>query len=128
MIRRLKSEVLTDLPDKLRQKIVVDSDSKYTKQINAILASMGSSAEMQMMEDGDDNESFIKCYTLTGQAKVESVKEYIDEIMENDVKVLIFGHHKFVLDEIETFLNQKKIATIRIDGQTSSELRFDRVQ
>lgn len=48
--------------------------------------------------------------------------------MENDIKVLIFGHHKFVLDEIENFLNQKKIETIRIDGQTPHEVRFERVK
>jgi len=33
MIRRLKKEVLPQLPDKQRQKIVVDTDNKIVKEI-----------------------------------------------------------------------------------------------
>lgn len=65
---------------------------------------------------------------MTGLAKLESVKQYIDDVMENDVKVLIFAHHKVVVEEIEKFLTDKKIQSIRIDGETPSELRFQRVQ
>lgn len=42
MIRRRKADVLTELPDKMRQKIIVETDPKYVKQISAILSSMGS--------------------------------------------------------------------------------------
>jgi SWI/SNF-related matrix-associated actin-dependent regulator 1 of chromatin subfamily A len=78
MIRRLKSQVLIDLPDKLRQKIVIDTDTKYTKQINAILSSLGSTSEFEFTEKGDQSESFIKCYALTASAKIESIKQYIE--------------------------------------------------
>lgn len=44
-------------------------------------------------------------------------------LLENDVKILIFAHHQAVLDEIEQHLNQIKVESIRIDGNTSSELR-----
>lgn len=33
MIRRLKKDVLTQLPDKIRQKVEIESDKKITKQI-----------------------------------------------------------------------------------------------
>jgi SWI/SNF-related matrix-associated actin-dependent regulator 1 of chromatin subfamily A len=47
--------------------------------------------------------------------------------MENDIKILIFAHHRLMLDEIENFLSRKGIISIRIDGTTPSETRFDRV-
>jgi len=37
MIRRLKSEVLTELPAKRRQKIVVPTDQHCIKKINQML-------------------------------------------------------------------------------------------
>ena len=37
MIRRLKREVLTELPDKQRQKVVVETDKNIVKEINNLL-------------------------------------------------------------------------------------------
>ena len=38
MIRRLKKEVLTELPPKMRQKIIIECETKHTKEIATILA------------------------------------------------------------------------------------------
>jgi len=45
MIRRLKSDVLHELPAKRRQKIEVQVDSKILKQIQKILQEMGDPPE-----------------------------------------------------------------------------------
>jgi predicted peroxiredoxin len=37
--------------------------------------------------------SFMEAYKLTGQAKVEGVKEFIENLVENGVKFLLFAHH-----------------------------------
>jgi hypothetical protein len=37
MIRRLKAEVLTELPDKNRQKIILETDNNIVKDINKVL-------------------------------------------------------------------------------------------
>lgn len=37
MLRRLKKDVLTDLPDKLRQKIIVECNKDIVKKINNII-------------------------------------------------------------------------------------------
>ena len=39
-----------------------------------------------------------RCYLLSGLAKLEGVKNYLTSLFENDVKVLIFAHHKIVMD------------------------------
>ena len=38
MIRRLKKDVLTQLPDKQRQKIVVETDKSVIKEIKELLS------------------------------------------------------------------------------------------
>jgi hypothetical protein len=37
---------------------------------------------------------------LTAQAKIDGVKDYLKELIQNDVKMIIFGHHKIMLDAI----------------------------
>lgn len=45
-------------------------------------------------------EALTKCYILTGKAKIPGILEYIHELLENDVKFIIFAHHLEVLDAI----------------------------
>ena len=49
MLRRLKRDVLTQLPDKQRQKITIETNKLITKQINSLIDQNGSS--MMAAED-----------------------------------------------------------------------------
>lgn len=52
-------------------------------------------------EDGKDRRKEVtEAYKLTGLAKIEGVKDYILSLLENNAKILIFGHHQEVLNEI----------------------------
>ena len=42
MIRRLKKDVLTELPDKQRQKITVETDKNIVKEIKELINQSGS--------------------------------------------------------------------------------------
>ena len=66
---------------------------------------------------------FMVAYRLTGEAKVKGVGEFLETLHENGAKFLVFAHHKSVLDELEKFLNSKKIKHVRIDGKVSLEKR-----
>ncbi|EGR34130.1 hypothetical protein IMG5_023540 [Ichthyophthirius multifiliis] len=69
------------------------------------------------------------CYQLTGLAKIEQVKEYIKNLLENNTKIIVFAYHKQVLNILQQFLNQILcVSLIRIDGDVSSEKRFERVK
>jgi len=68
-----------------------------------------------------------RCYMLSGIAKLQAVKEYIGAILENDVKILVFAHHKVVMEEIEQFLKKENYQSIRIDGDVSIENRKKKV-
>ena len=67
-------------------------------------------------------------YRLTGEAKVKGVCEFIETLSENGAKFLVFAHHKSVMDEIQKYLNQKKIGHVRIDGSVPPEKRHERVK
>jgi predicted peroxiredoxin len=37
--------------------------------------------------------SFMEAYKMTGEAKVEGVKEFMENLIDNGVKFLLFAHH-----------------------------------
>ena len=37
-------------------------------------------------------------------AKLKGIKEYLGELIENDIKFIVFAHHIEVLDELETYI------------------------
>jgi hypothetical protein len=49
---------------------------------------------------------------LTGLSKIKGktkklilgIQEYIDDLLENEIKIIVFAHHKDVLDHIEKFV------------------------
>uniref|UniRef100_A0A8B9RQD7 SWI/SNF-related matrix-associated actin-dependent regulator of chromatin subfamily A-like protein 1 n=1 Tax=Accipiter nisus TaxID=211598 RepID=A0A8B9RQD7_9AVES len=123
MIRRLKSDVLSQLPAKQRKMVVVAPEGISAKT-KAVLA-----AEAKKMAKGyeskqQEKEALLLFYNRTAEAKIHSVVEYILELLEsgND-KFLVFAHHKIMLDAIVAELEKKHIEYIRIDGSTPSAER-----
>ncbi len=108
MIRRLKSDVLTDLPSKQRQIIYMQTEKSVVTEIRDTLKerfSVSSLRESEKLMDhfyrdeGQESQANImRCYMLSATAKLQSIKEYVASILENDIKVIIFAHHKFVMD------------------------------
>ncbi|KRW98986.1 P-loop containing nucleoside triphosphate hydrolase [Pseudocohnilembus persalinus] len=134
MIRRLKKDVLTQLPDKIRQKVEIESDKKITKQIAQFLSRISTNPKDQdkiiddIAEGGERQPHFYEiisqCYKLTAEAKKASVIEYLSDLLENsEMKFIIFAHHKTMLDAIQEFAKKKKVDHIRIDGSTEVQRR-----
>ena len=40
-------------------------------------------------------------FRLTGEAKIEGIKEYLDTLISQNCKFLLFCHHKSVMDAYE---------------------------
>ncbi|GAW81681.1 helicase [Plasmodium gonderi] len=150
MIRRLKKDVLKELPEKLRSKIPVEIPPKELGEIltyyrkletkkslnisdnfdDIDISSMGNNSyqyDTSMSESGnrgdDENISISHLFKMTGYAKVKAIKEYITYLIDADIKFLLFCHHKLVMDEIDAFLREKKTVFIRVDGLTPIEKR-----
>ncbi len=74
-----------------------------------------------------EGDSFGAAYSLTGEAKLQGVCDFIDTLMESECKFLVFAHHKVVMDGLEKFVLSKKVKYIRIDGSVANEKRHERV-
>ena len=152
MIRRLKKDVLSQLPPKKRQKVEIQTDKKVVNQIKVLLSKskgkieklLSSEIEItipeivqntkEQKETKSENESsedilscFNKTFSLTGKAKIPGILDYVNYLIDNSCKFLIFAHHMEVLDSIENEILKSKISYIRIDGTVKTEKRQENV-
>ncbi|CAD8066276.1 unnamed protein product [Paramecium primaurelia] len=142
MIRRLKKDVLSQLPEKRRVKVRIPGETSQVKQIGALLNQLGNIDIQQLInkdaifqESKDQSEQLLtinsilqKCYMLTGQAKIKAIKDYISTLFENEIKFLFFAHHQDVLDAVQEYCIQNEIQYMRIDGNVGVEQRHLNVQ
>ncbi|XP_067014077.2 SWI/SNF-related matrix-associated actin-dependent regulator of chromatin subfamily A-like protein 1 [Anabrus simplex] len=119
MIRRLKSDVITQLPAKMRQVVVLNPSSvtSGTKQMKHF------EKELQNKKASEMRGALLAYYRITGQAKLAAIQDYVSDLLEGDRKFLCFAHHQLVMDGICEVVNKKNLGYIRIDGSTSSSGR-----
>lgn len=102
MIRRLKKDVLSELPHKRRQKVEIQTDNKIIRQIGVLLAKTKKLDDLDLttfkknvvieddkeeVNDENDNDdslnTFNKAYKLTGEAKLKGICEYLTDLIES---------------------------------------------
>ncbi|KAI9203511.1 P-loop containing nucleoside triphosphate hydrolase protein [Polychytrium aggregatum] len=127
LIRRLKNDVMKELPTKTRQCILVDVNQQSKKTLRKLQDECGQlQSQTDMAATGSKKKwidqkrsTFLQLYAQTGISKLPAVSEYIQELYENtSKKFLVFGHHRPVLDSIAELLDRLQANYIRIDGQT----------
>ncbi|KAL3804483.1 hypothetical protein HJC23_002522 [Cyclotella cryptica] len=146
MVRRLKAEVLHDLPPKQRSIVPVTVTNKEKEaecreimvQLNAARQSLD-----DIIDDTDDEEAnsarfearrlLMQAYQISGIAKAPATTEYILDWLEGSdtQKLVVFAHHKEVLDYMETTISAKykgRMGMIRIDGSVPPAERALRVK
>ncbi|XP_068428512.1 SWI/SNF-related matrix-associated actin-dependent regulator of chromatin subfamily A-like protein 1 isoform X2 [Clinocottus analis] len=123
MLRRLKSDVLSQLPAKQRKVVSVTIDGVNTRIKAALSAAANQLANVQRNKM-QEKEALLVFYNHTAEAKLQAIMEYITDLLEcGREKFLVFAHHKLVLDHIATELVKKNVCYIRIDGSTPSAER-----
>jgi SWI/SNF-related matrix-associated actin-dependent regulator 1 of chromatin subfamily A len=78
------------------------------------------------MDPPVDKKSYLlELFTKTGEAKVQGVLKHIGIFIKDPMsgKVLIFAHHRVVMDKIAEYLKQGDIEHIRIDGRSTGRHR-----
>ncbi|GMP76064.1 hypothetical protein CsSME_00032901 [Camellia sinensis var. sinensis] len=132
MIRRLKKDVLSELPVKRRQQVFLDLAEKDMRQINALFRELEVvKSKIKASQSKEEAESLKfsqkhlinKIYTDSAEAKIPAVLDYVGTVIEAGCKFLIFAHHQPMIDSIYQFLQKKRVGCIRIDGGTPAASR-----
>ena len=45
--------------------------------------------------------TFLTAYRLTGESKLPGIADFLESLIENNCKFIVFAHHKIVIDGIE---------------------------
>ena len=121
MIRRLKVDVLQDLPTKRR--VVVELPLKLSEEGHKSLEKL-----KQQFETA--GKTMIKSvlsdwYTESARQKVDAIVDYLDNKLKKTKKFICFGYHKVMFEAISDYLKKKNISFIIITGETPARVRQD---
>jgi SNF2 family DNA or RNA helicase len=142
ILRRTKSEVLTDLPEKIESVLFCEFDKKQESIYNE-MKSFYQKSLTQKVNDETINKSKIqileallrmrqaschpglvnKDYLNLSSSKVNTLMENLESLIERGEKVLVFSQFTSFLSIIKTQLNEKNIDFAYLDGKTRNRER-----
>ncbi|KAG0615425.1 hypothetical protein M758_5G040200 [Ceratodon purpureus] len=131
MIRRLKKDVLSELPQKRRQQVFVSLEDKGIRLMKSLFCELeGIKNSIKNCKEDDfekmkysEKQLLNKIYTESAAVKLPAVQEYLTTMIDAECKFLVFAHHQSMLDGIEQLFMKKKVGHIRIDGGTPQSAR-----
>lgn len=137
MIRRLKKNVLKDLPNKLRSQIIVQLTNAEMKHMQPLQKRMdvinktiyGVPPESEECRDMIFERKAIICklFHLNDTAKGKVVSEILMEQLTQVKKIVVFCFHMSMMDILDAKIKEKRISYMRIDGSTPTDKRQEYV-
>ena len=141
ILRRLKKDVLRELPEKIEHKVSAELTTEQKKVYLAYMHRIREDIEKEI-EDKGFNKSHIKilagltrlrqicCHPSTflenykgGSGKMELLEDIIDEAIQGGHRILLFSQFTGMLDIIKKFLEAKQIEYLYLDGSTPTKER-----
>ena len=113
MLRRLKSDVLKELPPKIYTTIPLDFDrAEYDRVVDAFNGKVNWKEGMESIVKFGGNpptsdEAIVeiqKLREIAGYAKLDSAAEWIQDYTEEGAKIVVFAHHRNVIEQIRNKL------------------------
>lgn len=146
ILRRLKEDVLSELPEKLEKKYLVEMKGKqkqlYSFYVKAIKNQLNENKSSE--KSGRDKINLFAYLTklreicldpslvvpdYTGESsKLTVVKEIVKDASESGKKILLFSQFTSVLQKIEEDFKKEDISYLYLDGGTSAKDRVERVK
>lgn len=146
ILRRLKEDVLSELPEKLEKKYLVEMKGKqkqlYSSYVKAIKAQLNENKSSE--KSGRDKINLFAYLTKLREicldpsivvpdykgesSKLTVVKEIVKGASESGKKILLFSQFTSVLQKIEEDFKKEDISYLYLDGGTSAKERVERVK
>ena len=139
ILRRVKEDVLDELPEKIEKKYLVDMTTKqksiyksYVKEIKEKLKSSKGNINMltfitKLREVCLDPSLIMDDYN-GGSGKINALMELLDNYIEGNKKILVFSQFTSALKNIEKNLEENGISYIYLDGSIGSKERVELVK
>lgn len=141
MLRRLKKEVLSQLPDKIETKFFIEMSEEQKKVYKTYVEDI---KEKMKSTDFDKDKITILSYLTTlrqlcldpaikvdnykgDSGKINVLNEIVKDNIENNHKILIFSQFTSVLQNIGNELQKENIQYFYLDGKTNPKERVDLV-
>ncbi|MFR9068924.1 MAG: SNF2-related protein [Paraclostridium sp.] len=141
MLRRLKKEVLSQLPEKIETKFFVEMTDEQKKVYKTYVEDIKD--KMRETDFGKDKITILSYLTTLRQlcldpsikvenykgnsGKIDVLNELIKENIENNHKILIFSQFTSVLQNISKELEKENISYLYLDGRTNPKERVELV-
>lgn len=141
MLRRLKKDVIRELPNKIEKNHYVELTKEQKKVYAAYVKDIKNKMEDENFE-GDKITIFSYLTKLRqlcldpsiivenykgGSAKIEEALNLIEENIENDHKILLFSQFTSVLKNVSKELSKNEIEHMYLDGSTKASKRLELV-
>lgn len=136
ILRRLKRDVITELPEKIEKKYYVPMTTEQKLAYKNYMKEV----KLKLKTGEDDNITIFSYLTrlrqicqdpilvnkdYTGDSgKLNVALEIIEEVIKEDNKILVFSQFTSVLKKIEEELNKRNIVSKYLDGSTRAKERI----
>ena len=146
ILRRLKKDVVSELPPKIEHKLVVEMTEEQRKLYNAYLLTARETVETESLADRSGKNRFQLIALLTrlrqiccdpsvfienyegDSGKIQALEELLEEVLAQKHRVLIFSQFTTVLKNIAQRLESRGIQYTYLDGSTPAEERSNLVK
>ena len=141
ILRRLKNDVMSELPDKIEKRYVVEMTKEQKKVYKTYIDNIKNKMkEKDLIKDKITIFSYLtKLRQLAldpgilvdgyigGSGKIDVTVDLINEFINNNHKILLFSQFTSVLDSIKTIFDAEGIEYFYLDGSTKASERVSLV-
>ena len=136
MVRRLKRDVLTQLPPKTRHTvwleiktdIEVESGFRKWKKLNETLYKLPSGSEQQRLQMFERQKVISELFVNTSKAKCDAIVRWVLAALAEGRSFIFFAYHRVILDAVEEAISSTEYGYMRIDGSTPAHKRQQNVE
>lgn len=127
LLRRLKSDVLNELPEKTFASLIIDYDESAKKEYREVYIGAKKLIKDSLASRRPENAlaEIERLKQAAVHAKMPAVKEWIKDFIETGQKLVIFANHKFVIDELMEEFGEY---SVKYTGDTSQNERAELVK